>query len=178
MIKRLLLLPLLLWLGGCASQYSISEQQVQQYLNDKVVKQFTLDSGRMLVESGVQSLEVSLGEQPERISVKATAALKIKSPVFPLSATMVAKFSAKPRYEPSNHGLYLDDMQLEDVQLTPEKLQTLINPVARDFANQAKGLLQLQPIYVLDDSKATEAKIASMTKSIKVEPGQLILMFK
>ncbi|WP_417763291.1 DUF1439 domain-containing protein [Shewanella sp.] len=178
MIKRLLLLPLLYWLGGCASQYSVSEQQVQQYLNDKVVKHFQLDSGEMRIESGVKSLEVSLGEQPERISVKATAALIIKTPLFPLSATMVAKFNAKPRYQPSNHGLYLDDMQVEDVQLTPEKLQTLISPVAREFANQAKVLLQNQPIYVLDSNQATEAKIASMTKSIKVEPGQLILLFK
>ena len=178
MIKRLLLLPLLLWLGGCASQYSISEHQVQQYLNDKVVKQFKLDNGQMRIETGVKQLQVTLGEQPDRIAVNAVTAITVKTPLFPLSATMEAKFSAKPRYQASNHGLYLDDLQLENVQLSPEKLESLIGPLARQLANEAKVLLQNQPIYILDDSKATEAKIASMTKSIKVKPGQLVLEFE
>ncbi|KFZ36086.1 hypothetical protein HR45_18140 [Shewanella mangrovi] len=177
-MKRLLLLPLILWLAGCASQYSISEQQVQQYLNDKVVKQVKLDSDGMKIQSGITRLDVKLGEQPERISVTAFGELKIDTPLFPLYASMQAKFNAKPRYQASNHGLYLDDLQLEDVSLTPEKLQTLIGPVARQMANQAKSLLQQQPIYVLNSDKPKEATIAEMTQSIKVEPGKLTLLFK
>ena len=69
-------------------------------------------------------------------------------------------------------------MQIEDVLLTPEKLQLLIGPVERQMANQAKDLLQDQPIYVLDTDKPKEAKIAEMTQSIKVEPGKLTLLFK
>ena len=104
MIKRLFLLPLLLWLGGCASQYSISEQQVQQYLNDKVVKQIKLDSEGMKLQSGITRLDVKLGEQAERISVTAFGELKLETPLFPLYASMQTRFSATPRYQASNHS--------------------------------------------------------------------------
>ncbi|MCL1076419.1 DUF1439 domain-containing protein [Shewanella dokdonensis] len=177
-MKYLLLLVAILYLAGCASQYSISEQQVEHYLNDKLAKQYQLKEGSSALSMGLRSMSVTLGDKPGVMAVTARAEVKLATPIIPLRAELQATFAAKPMYDRSSHSIFLKDLQLLQLTSTPAKLQQLLSGVTPQLVEMTRTLLENQPVYVLDSHNSTQAKLAKITQDIKVEKGKLVLQFE
>lgn len=177
-MKYLLLLVATLYLGGCASQYSISEQQVEHYLNDKLAKPYQVKEGSSALSLGFSSVSVTLGAKPGVMAVTAAAEMKIATPIIPIKAELQAVFEAKPVYDHTSHSVFLKDLQLVQLTSTPAKLQRLLGGVTPQLMDMARTLLENQPVYVLNTHNSTQAKLAEITKDIKVERGELVLQFE
>ncbi|MCL1090380.1 DUF1439 domain-containing protein [Shewanella profunda] len=171
-------LGLTVLLGGCVSQYSISEREMEQYLSKEI--HFEVKQGNQLVgtEVRINDISVRLGEKPDTMSVSAAAQVSIKNPIFPLSAKLTTTFEAKPWYDSTTHSVYLRQLKLVKVESTPKDIEKAITSIAPQVMQFLTHFLETQPVYVLDIKESNQALIAEMTKRIEVVPGKLILQFQ
>ncbi|MCL1039879.1 DUF1439 domain-containing protein [Shewanella submarina] len=180
-MKRVLL-PLmaagLMLLSGCAAQYSISQQELTDYLNKEISFDVKQGSGIVSANLKLNQVEVRLGEKPDTMTVLADSSITISNPLLPLRATLTAEFEAKPWYDKHNQGIYLKDLQLTKVASNPKDLEVAIKGVAPELMRYIRGFLETQPVYVLNRQETNQAMLANLTEEIKVKPGKLVLVFK
>ncbi|MCF1428487.1 MAG: DUF1439 domain-containing protein [Shewanella sp.] len=168
----------LMMLSGCATQYSISQQELTDYLNKEI--SFDVKQGAGLVSANLKlnQMEVRLGEKPDTMTVLVNSSVIINSPLLPLRATLTAEFDAKPWYDKHNQGIYLKDLQLSKVSSSPKDLEVAIKGVAPELMRYIRSFLETQPVYVLNCEESRQAMLANVTEEIKVKPGKLVLVFK
>jgi hypothetical protein len=177
-LNKLVTLGLSLLLGACATQYSVSEAEMQQYLNRELRIDAKQSKGPMGAEFRLLDVKVRLGEKPETMAVSAHSRITLKTPLMPLSANLRATFEAKPWYNSDNHSIYLRELKLVEVESDPRELQQALNLVSPQLMAAISRLLETQPVYVLDTKDSNQALMAKMTKRIEVQPGKLALIFK
>ncbi|WP_434086691.1 DUF1439 domain-containing protein [Shewanella mesophila] len=177
-IIRLTLVSVLLLLTGCVSQYSITEQELTNYLNNEI--HFETKQGNQLfgIEMKINNVEVTLGQQAETMGIMAYSTIKVRNPLMPLKAKLIVKFEAKPWYDAVTHSVYLNQLNLVKVESTPKDIEKAITPIAPQVMQFLTHFLETQPVYVLDVKESNQALIAEMTKRIEVVPGKLKLIFK
>ncbi|MBR9728695.1 DUF1439 domain-containing protein [Shewanella intestini] len=162
-------------LAGCASQYSISEREIEQHLNKKM--HFSVDQGNRLVGLAItlNDMNVSLGDKPDTISLSAVADIKVTNPLFPLKAGLIATFEAKPWYDKNTKAIYLKQLQLLNVKAEPEELQEHLAVVIPPLMTFIRGYLESKPVYILDESDSRQALMAKLATEIKVEKGKIVI---
>ncbi|MGL4746345.1 MAG: DUF1439 domain-containing protein, partial [Shewanella sp.] len=103
-------------LGGCVTQYSISEREMEQYLSKEI--HFEVKQGNQLIgaEVRINDISVRLGEKPDTMSVSAATQVSITNPIFPLKAQLSTTFEAKPWYDSATHSVYLRQLELVKVE--------------------------------------------------------------
>ncbi|MEI6860256.1 MAG: DUF1439 domain-containing protein [Shewanella sp.] len=168
---------ILLLLTGCVSQYSITENELEQYLSDEI--HFNIKEGNRLfgIDMRINNINVKLGYKTDIMSVSATSVIKIRNPLMPFRAELEATFEAKPWYDATNHSVYLRELKLVKVKSSPKDFDKTIQQFSPQLMRFLTQFLETQPVYVLDTSKSNQALIAEMTKRIQVEPGKLKLIF-
>lgn len=176
-LPRTIYLGLTVLLGGCVSQYSISEHEMEQYLNKEI--HFEIKQSNQLVgaEVRINDISVKLGEKPDIMRVNAITQVSIKNPIFPLNAKLTTTFEAKPWYDSTTHSIYLRQLELVKVESTPKDIEKAISSTAPQLMGYLRQFLENQPVYVLDTKDSNQALMAKMTESIQVAPGKLVLKF-
>ncbi|MCE9686058.1 DUF1439 domain-containing protein [Shewanella sp. AS16] len=171
-------LALLLGLSGCASQYSVSQREVEQYLNREIHFEVTEGSGPIKVDIRLNDIRVTLGHKPDTMAVTAMTRLSLHTPLFPLRASLSASFEAKPWYDSQSHGVYLRDLNLVGVESSPKDLGQALSRATPQLMSFLRHYLETQPVYVLDTKDSNQALMAKMAKSLEVQPGKLVLQLK
>ncbi|MBT1446396.1 DUF1439 domain-containing protein [Shewanella sp. JM162201] len=174
---RLLLIGACVLLSGCISQYSISEREMESYLNREIGLEIKDKSGPLGARLSVNQVEVTLGHKPDTMAVKATSLAELKTPLVPLRATVTATFEAKPWYDKNAHGVYLRGLELVSLESSPPELKQLLTGVTPELMRAVRTYLESQPVYVLDTRDKAQGKLAEMTEKITVKPGKLVLEF-
>ncbi|MCG9714426.1 DUF1439 domain-containing protein [Shewanella insulae] len=169
---------LMLSLTACVSQYSISERQLTNYLNDEM--HFEVKEGNRFfgIEMKINDVKVKLGHKADTMAITANSLIKVANPLMPIDATMTAEFEAKPWYDADQHGLYLKELNLVSLRSNPKDLEQAIGQVSPQIMGFMTHFLETQPVYVLDTQEGNQALIAEMTKRIQVVPGKINLIFK
>ncbi|GLP95991.1 DUF1439 domain-containing protein [Paraferrimonas sedimenticola] len=178
-MTRVLIALMALLLGGCASQYSISESELENYIEDKV--SFETESVRtplFATETSLNDIKVTLGHKADTMKVAATSKIKISNPIFPLSASIHAEFEAQPYYDPSQKALYLRQLELVKLESEPRELNQALAQITPQAINFLRYFLENQAIYRLDTKQWDQATLAKMTKQVKVTPGYISFVFK
>ena len=177
-IIRLTLVSILLLLAGCVSQYSITERELTNYLNDEI--HFETKQGNPLfgIEMKINNVDVTLGDQAGVMGITAHSAIDVRNPLMPIKAKLIVKFEAKPWYDAATHSVYLSQLNLVKIESTPKDIEKVINPIAPQVMQFLTHFLETQPVYVLDVKESNQALIAEMTKRIEVVPGKLKLILK
>ncbi|QSX37511.1 DUF1439 domain-containing protein [Shewanella sedimentimangrovi] len=173
-------LPLLLvgLLGGCVSQYSISENQIESFLDGRLGRDIHKDKILRSADIRVNQVEVRLGHKPDTMAVKATSVLELKALFVPLRASLTAEFEAKPWYDSERHAVYLRDLELLQVESSPKELGRALQSISPQLMLFLRTYLESEPVYVLDVKESQQALMAEMTRRIRVQPGKLVLEFK
>ncbi|GIU18878.1 MULTISPECIES: DUF1439 domain-containing protein [unclassified Shewanella] len=168
----------LLLLTGCVSQYSITETELETYLNDEM--HFEVKQGNKIfgVDLRVNDIEVTLGEKPDTMAVSAVTIVKVRNPLMPINANLVTEFEAEPWYDATNNSVHLRNLQLVKVESKPQDIEKAIGSIAPQLMGFLTQFLETQPVYVLDTKESNQALIADMTKRIEVKPGKLVLIFE
>ncbi|EDP99609.1 DUF1439 domain-containing protein [Shewanella benthica] len=167
----------LLFLTGCVSQYSITENELEDYLSEEI--HFEIKQGNKLfgIDMHINNIEVKLGHKADTMAVSATSVIKVRNPLMPFEAELEATFEAKPWYDATNHSVYLRELKLVEIKSSPKDFDKAIQQFSPQLMRFLTQFLETQPVYVLDTNESNQALIAEMTKRIQVQPGKLQLIF-
>ncbi len=177
-LLKVALASALLLLTGCVSQYSITEKELETYLNDEM--HFEVKQGNKIfgVDLRVNDIEVTLGEKPDTMAVSAVTIVNVRNPLMPINANLITEFEAEPWYDATNKSVHLRNLQLVKVESKPQDIEKAIGSIAPQLMGFLTQFLETQPVYVLDTQESNQALIADMTKRIEVKPGKLVLIFE
>lgn len=184
-MKKILFAAALLVSGllvGCdqLTQYTITEQEINQSLQKR--NNFSKDIGLPGVADAhivLKSLASQIGrEEPNKVTLTGDADLDMNSLFGSQKATMKLKLKALPVFDKDKGAIYLQEMEIVDASVTPEKMQAILQTLT-PYLNQAlRNYFNSHPAYVLrEDSSKGEALAKKLAKGIEVKPGEIIIPF-
>ncbi|ABE53543.1 protein of unknown function DUF1439 [Shewanella denitrificans OS217] len=179
MMKPLTLIGvmLLLLLTGCASQYSITESDIEQYLNKDM--HFEVKQGNQLIGVSLKlnEIQVVLGQKPNTMAVTAATVIRVNNPLLPIQARLKTTFEAEPWYDSKTKSVYLRQLNLVKVESEPKDIERYIAQATPQLMGFLRNYLQTQPVYTLDVNDSNQALMAKMTKALEVHQGKLVVKF-
>lgn len=175
-------LLLAILLAGCnqLTQYTISEQEVNQALqkHNNYEKQIGV-AGLADAHIVLTDLKSQIGrEEPNKVTLSGHAKVNITSLFGPQQADMQLTMKAQPVFDKDKGAVFLRDMQLTDVQVQPEKMQAVLNTLTPYLNQSLKDYFNQRPAYVLStDRSKTESLAKRFAKGLEVKPGELVIPF-
>ncbi|ATZ94335.1 MULTISPECIES: lipoprotein [Dickeya] len=170
-----------LLISGCnqLAQYSLSEQEINQYLQQHN------DYQKQLGVPGVVDAQITLTEltsqigraEPGKVTLSGNAKVDISSLLGKQQADMKLTLKAQPVFNKDEGAIYLKDMELVDYSVQPEKLQTVLQTLTPYLNQSLKSYFDQKPAYVLNPERNNKEALAKkLAKGIEVKPGQLVIM--
>ncbi|KHN52484.1 lipoprotein [Dickeya fangzhongdai] len=170
-----------LLISGCnqLAQYSLSEQEINQYLQQHN------DYQKQLGVPGVVDAQITLTEltgqigraEPGKVTLSGNAKVDISSLLGKQQADMKLTLKAQPVFNKDEGAIYLKDMELVDYSVQPEKLQTVLQTLTPYLNQSLKSYFDQKPAYVLNPERSNKEALAKkLAKGIEVKPGQLVIM--
>lgn len=169
-----------LLLSGCnhLTEYSISEQQVNKELqkHDNYQKDIGVN-GLANAHIALSNLQAAIGrEEPNKVTLSGTADIRLQSLFGSQHAVVNLKMKAQPVFDPQQSAIYLQDLQITDTQVTPDKLHDVVNALMPLLNQSLKDYFEHHPAYVLSaDHSTAEALAKKLAKGLEVKPGELVI---
>ncbi|MBW7983341.1 lipoprotein [Enterobacillus tribolii] len=177
-IAGVIALGLLLSACNKLTQFSVSEQEVNQYLqkHNNFQKQIGIP-GLVDADITVSQLSSQIGRaEPNKVTLTGNAKVNISSILGPQNSDMTLTLKAQPVYNRDEGAIYLKDMELIDYKVTPEKMSTVMKAIAPYLDQSLKSFFDQQPVYTLDPNKnEKEALAKKLAKGLEVKPGELVI---
>lgn len=183
MRKVILFVPLLisvLLLSACdhLARYTITEQEVNQALkkHDNYEKDIGVN-GLATAHIILTDLQSAIGrEEPGKMTLSGKASLQLTSLFGQQNADIFLKMKAQPVYNPDQGAIYLQDLQVTDSQVRPEKLQQVVNALMPVLNQSLQDYFRTHPAYVLNADRDTGEAIAKkLAQGLEVRPGELVI---
>ena len=117
-------------LSGCnqLTQYTVSEQEINQALQKR--NHFAKDIGLKGVADAhieLQNLTSAIGrEEPGKVTLSGIANVDLNSLFGTQKATIDLKLKALPTFDREKGAIFLQEMEVVDAKVAPEKLQSVI----------------------------------------------------
>ncbi|SHH99166.1 DUF1439 domain-containing protein [Ferrimonas marina] len=165
-------------LGGCAASYSVTESELEGYLNRQLKQEHQSREGPLGAKMVLSDMQVTIGQQPDKVAISARSEMALTTPIFPLRANLDLTFSATPWYNPDDHSIYLKHLELDEVRATPKEIEQVLIPFSREAMQFISLFLQNQPIYTLDDKGWQQDLLRQFGKEIQVKPGKLTFVLQ
>lgn len=182
-MKKLLFAAVLILSGilvGCnqLTQYNISEQEINQALQKR--NDFAKDIGLPGVAQAhivLSNLTSAIGrEEPNKITLSGDADLDMNSLFGSQKATMKLKMKALPVFDKEKGAIYLQEMEVVDATVEPQKMQTVLQTLLPYLNQSLRNYFNQRPAYVLrEDNSKGEALAKKYAKGIEVKPGEIII---
>lgn len=160
-----------------ASPFSISENQINQYLSEKgnISDQLSFP-GLFSLDYQLKDIVTKIGRTQEKrleISGIAEGIFKLSKQSFPAKLNLT--FDTIPYYDPEKSAVYLRDFRILSWSGEPKEYMEQLQIAMPFLSKSLAALLASIPIYTLDDSNIRDALIKKFAKGIKIEPGVLEL---
>lgn len=169
-------------LAGCnpLTQYTVSEQEINQALQKR--NDFSRDIGVPGVADAhivLRNLNSAIGrEEPNKVTLTGDANLDMTSLFGSQKATIALKLKALPVFNKEKGAIYLQEMEVVDATVTPQKMQSVIQTLMPYLNQSLRNYFNQQPAYVLkEDSSKGEALAKKFAKGIEVKPGEIVIPF-
>lgn len=169
-------------LAGCnqLTQYTISEQEINQALAKR--NNFSKDIGLPGVADAhiiLNNLTSQIGrEEPNKVTLTGDAKLDMSSLFGDQKANIKLKLKALPTFDKEKGAIYLQEMEVVDATVEPEKMQTILQTIIPYLNQSLRKYFNEQPAYVLSEDKSQgEAMAKKYAKGIEVKPGEIIIPF-
>ena len=176
-MKLLHKLSILLSIGVVASVasanlLSISEQEINQYLQTRVAEKVPLED--QVGIPGLFQLDYKLHGLNTRIGQTSEKKVEIQGVVDGILIAKGKKYDAQITLLEKG-ALYLKDVRLLSWKASPEKYQDELQMFLPLLSDGLSSLLNHNPFYTLDETKTKEALVKKFGKAIVVEKGLLRL---
>lgn len=169
-------------LVGCnqLTQYTISEQEINQAIEKR--NNFSKDIGLPGIADAhivLTNLASQIGrEEPNKVTLTGDARLDMNSLFGSQKATMKLKLKALPVFDKEKGAIYLQEMEVVDATVTPEKMQSVLQTLLPYLNQSLRSYFNQRPAYVLrEDSSKGEALAKKLAKGIEVKPGEIVIPF-
>ena len=166
-------------LSGCnqLTQYTVSEQEINQALQKR--NHFAKDIGLKGVADAhieLQNLTSAIGrEEPGKVTLTGIANVALFGTQ---KATIDLKLKALPTFDREKGAIFLQEMEVVDAKVAPEKLQSVIQALLPYLNQSLRSYFSQQPAYVLrEDASTGEALAKKYAKGIEVKPGEIVIPF-
>ncbi|USD37878.1 MULTISPECIES: DUF1439 domain-containing protein [Ferrimonas] len=171
---RWLLIPWILALTGCATSYTLTENELQDYLSDNMtVQQRQSPLPFVDAEMTLNRIDVAIGRSGDNVEVSTVSELVIRTPLLPIRASLTATLSAVPWYRPEDQSIYLRDLQVVEITATPKELNGPLQQLSSQSLTAVQLFLSNQPIYTLDQKDWKQELLAQFGRELTIEPGAL-----
>lgn len=167
-------------LVGCnqLTQYSVSEQEINQALQKH--NNFAKDIGLPGVAEAhivLNQLTSAIGrEEPNKVTLSGVANLDMTSLFGNQKATIDLKLKALPIFNKEKAAIFLQDMEVVDAKVSPEKMQSVVQTMLPYLNQSLRNYFNQQPVYVLrEDASKGEALAKKYAKGIEVKPGEIVI---
>lgn len=184
-MKKIVLAAALMLSGlvvGCnqLTQYTVSEQEINQALHKR--NNFSKDIGLPGVADAhivLTNLASAIGrEEPNKITLIGDAKLDMTSLFGNQKANIKLKLKALPTFNKEQGAIYLQEMEVVDATVEPEKMQTIVQTIIPYLNQSLRNYFNQQPAYVLnEDNSAGEKMAKKYAKGIEIKPGEIIIPF-
>ncbi|WGE47390.1 DUF1439 domain-containing protein [Actinobacillus equuli] len=161
--------------------FSISQQEINQYLETRLAEKIPLKDkvgipGLFQLDYHLYNLATEIGQTDEKkvaVSGIIDGILQAQSKKY--DAKIYLNMDTTPFYDPEKGALYLKDIRLLNYSATPEKYQDDLQIFLPILMDGLANILNNTPVYTLDETKAKEALVKKFGKAIIVEKGALKL---
>ncbi|TPH20083.1 DUF1439 domain-containing protein [Haemophilus haemolyticus] len=160
-----------------ASPFSITESQINQYLQEKgaIADKFGLP-GLFFLDYEVRNLSTKIGQTNDKhVEMSGTLEGLFQFGNKKLPGKLNLTFDTIPYYNPEEGALYLKEMRIlhwsGEPQQYIQKMQTIMPFLNENIAR----LLESIPVYTLDKNNMRDALIKKFAKKILIEQGKLTL---
>ena len=184
-MKKIVLAAALIVSGllvGCnqLTQYTVSEQEINQALEKH--NNFSKDIGVPgLADAHIvlSNLTSQIGrEEPNKVTLNGDANLDMTSLFGNQKANIKLKLKALPVFNKEKGAIYLQEMEVVDAEVTPEKMKSVLQTLMPYLNQSLRNYFNQQPAYVLSEDKSKgEALAKKYAKGIEVKPGEIIIPF-
>ncbi len=137
-------------LVGCnqLTQYTISEQEINQALEKR--NNFSKDIGLPGIADAhivLTNLASQIGrEEPNKVTLTGDARLDMNSLFGSQKATMKLKLKALPVFDKEKGAIYLQEMEVVDATVTPEKMQSVLQTLLPYLNQSLRSTLTSGPL--------------------------------
>ena len=165
-------------LSGCnqLTQYTVSEQEINQALQKR--NHFAKDIGLKGVADAHIELQNLTSAEPGKVTLSGIANVDLNSLFGTQKATIDLKLKALPTFDREKGAIFLQEMEVVDAKVAPEKLQSVIQALLPYLNQSLRSYFSQQPAYVLrEDASTGEALAKKYAKGIEVKPGEIVIPF-
>lgn len=184
-MKKIILAAVLVLTGlviGCnqLTQYTVSEQEINQALAKR--NNFSKDIGLPGVADAhiiLTNLSSAIGrEEPNKVTLTGDAKLDMTSLFGNQKANIKLKLKALPSFNKEQGAIYLQEMEIVDATVEPEKMQAVLQTIIPYLNQSLRSYFNQEPAYVLsEDNSKGESMAKKYAKGIEVKPGEIVIPF-
>lgn len=167
---------------GCnqLTQYTVSEQEINQALAKR--NNFSKDIGLPGVADAhiiLTNLSSAIGrEEPNKVTLMGDAQLDMTSLFGNQKANIKLKLKALPSFNKEQGAIYLQEMEIVDATVEPEKMQAIVQTIIPYLNQSLRSYFNQEPAYVLsEDNSKGESMAKKYAKGIEVKPGEIVIPF-
>ncbi|MEH6533747.1 MAG: DUF1439 domain-containing protein [Photobacterium frigidiphilum] len=175
---KYIIILLVLCVSGCAS-YSVTEGEIQDYLDSRTTFERTVGI-KGIAHANIQFNDVKVGigrVANDRVNLSSKAQAEIMISGQPKQSVEVdIDFSAIPFYDKDEGAIFLKDLNVESLNVTPDNLgifanKQLISPIVSIVGQ----ILSTRPIYRLNDDDFKESLLKTAGPELKIKNHELVV---
>lgn len=169
-----------LLLSGCnkLTSYTITEQEVNQYLNkyNEFEKNVEIP-GLLEAHITLNNLTSQIArEEPNTVTLTGHGIIKTDSLLGVHDCNLQVSLKAQPQYEAKQGAIYLKEMAITDYRVKPENMSSAMKAIAPYLNKTLKNYFNQNPVYTLGASdNKKELMVKKQALSMEIKPGELII---
>ncbi|OAN11594.1 hypothetical protein A3K86_22005 [Photobacterium jeanii] len=167
-----------LFLSGCAS-YTVTENEVQSYLDDNVQFERTVGiKGIAHANVAFDDVKVGIGRvASDRVNLDANAKAKVQISGQPSrEIDMKMSFSAIPYYDKEEGAIFIKQLEMENLDVSPPEIgMFLTKPIVSPVVSLIGELISTRPIYRLDDDDFKQSLLKSAKPELLIKGNKIVI---
>ncbi|KLV02173.1 DUF1439 domain-containing protein [Photobacterium aphoticum] len=166
-----------LLLSSCAS-YSVTEQDMQQYLDKKVGFERTVGiKGIAYANVKFDDIKVGIGRVAnDRVNLDAKSQAKVTiMGQKPQSVDLNVSFSAVPYYDKEEGAIFLNDLNVENIDIQPNELNVPTKQILSPVIEMVGQFLLTRPVYRLDDEDFKQSMLKNAKPELLIKNHSLVI---
>ncbi|MCW8329390.1 DUF1439 domain-containing protein [Photobacterium sp. SDRW27] len=165
-------------LSSCVS-YSVTEEEIQDYLDSRASFERTVGiKGLAYANVKFSDIKVGIGRvSNDRVNLDAKSQAKIMISGQPQQEVMIdVSFSAIPYYDKDEGAIFLNDLEVESLELQPDELtnfagKQLLTPIVEMIGQ----LILTNPVYRLDEDDFEQSALKTAKPELLIKNHSLVV---
>ena len=154
--------------------YSLDEVELSALISTQLQQQ-----AQRLTLAGLPatltSTQVATDITPQGVHVQLQSQLNIRLGLVELPFGVTLGLMASPVYDDAVHGVRLQNFQLLHADVQAAGYAGRMKPVSKALQQQLAQWLEQQPVFVLDERKATQRVLMTMPLQLRLDNDRLVL---